>query len=135
LTEDGQFVKRVRFECVGGDITYKPKLKEMEMAYIGAMPTSKLTTYLIKTEDFIKQNPVLTSINENVRVSGPQEIVLTYAEIDRYDEDDDEVLTYKFTTKGFFDLLYYVEYHKTDVKNLESMKEIKTKFEGVKREA
>ena len=135
LTQDETQVKRVKLQTKIGNITYKPKKRELGIKEIAGFQTEFTKNELYGITEFIAMNPLLVQLSKDSKLPKDNpEIVLSYAEIDRYDENDEEIKTYKFMNKGQFETIYYKPFHKDDLSNLEKQKENKKKYAALELE-
>lgn len=120
-------VFRVKLMTDLGDITYKPKKQIEEKSELGGFDTVTQKLELFTMGEFVTNNPLLKQLSDNCKKE-PQEIILGYAEISRFDELEQEEVFYKYLTKGQFETIYYEKVHGKDKSNLKKQEEKKEKY-------
>lgn len=127
LTQEQTHVKRVKLETTIGNVTYKPKKRLLEIKELAGFIVESMKTDLFELSEFIASNPMLVALSKECKKSA-QDVTLSYAEIDRYDDIDEEVKTYKFMNKTQFDTVYCKAFHKDDLSNITKQKENMEKY-------
>ena len=126
--KNGEQLVRIRLETDLGNITYKPKKQQTVIEKLAGFETEIKKTDLFSTSEFITENPLLVELSKNCKEE-PQEVILGYGEISRFNDEEGEPDYFKFMMEGQFKSLYYEKYHKTDKSNLEKQKEKKQKYQ------
>lgn len=124
-TMDKQKVNRVRLETDVGNITYKPRIREMESEELAGYEMENVTKELHEVSEFIANNPMLSQLAKDCKQQ-PQEIYISFAETQQ-ENDNGEVTTYYYTRKSGFEGIYYPNYHKND-ELLQKQKEIAERY-------
>jgi hypothetical protein len=122
-----KFVSRIRLITDLGEITYKPKRQVTKTTEIDGFETEEVITEQLTTTEFRNANKMLVLLNDNAKEK-PQEIWLSYAEISRFDERENEEKFYMYMLRNQFESIYYEKFHKSDKSNLEYQQEKKEKY-------